>query len=225
MSRDDYVTTLLCHHMSHGHGGAGKVGTMASAAFDRAIFGRGKLAPSVATENVEAPFGEICWPKVQEKEGTVRFHVFAPHVEAGHSVWVVGSLAGMGSIAAISPCVVPLVRTGQRMYVGQVMVKKGEASEFKFVIGDAVIGVAVGQVVAKSLILMHRPHLAMGWRKWCMIQPLSTQPVHRGRQAWRCPFRGCAPPSPWASASCWISTRWLIGVRQQVGLQLIHILR
>jgi len=121
-----------------------KIGTLCTAAFDRAMFGRGKHPTSRATENQEVKVDQIAWPSRISDHVTVRFQVFAPRMEAGHSVWVSGSVAAMG--AGSHTLAVPLVHTGKRIYVGQVTVKRSEVGiDYSFFIADG-----TGKVVCKE---------------------------------------------------------------------------
>jgi hypothetical protein len=68
-----------------------KIGTLATAAFDRAIFGKGKLEQTAPTQNKVVSLQDLAWGAVEPEQVTVRFQVFAPRIEAGHKVWCMGS--------------------------------------------------------------------------------------------------------------------------------------
>ena len=67
-----------------------KVATLATSCFAKAIFGRGNAEQYTKTENKVVSPSEIVWDAVADDEASVRFVVFAPRLEAGHSVWVSG---------------------------------------------------------------------------------------------------------------------------------------
>ena len=96
-----------------------KIATLATAAFDRAIFGKGHADALVATQNPTADAADVSWGARADDEVTVRFQTFAPRVEAGHSVWCTGSAGEMGKWAQDKA--VPMVHVGRHVFVGQVM--------------------------------------------------------------------------------------------------------
>eukprot|EP00281_Chroomonas_sp_CCMP1168_P027736 CAMPEP_0206247986 /NCGR_PEP_ID=MMETSP0047_2-20121206/20113_1 /ASSEMBLY_ACC=CAM_ASM_000192 /TAXON_ID=195065 /ORGANISM="Chroomonas mesostigmatica_cf, Strain CCMP1168" /LENGTH=778 /DNA_ID=CAMNT_0053673569 /DNA_START=380 /DNA_END=2716 /DNA_ORIENTATION=+ len=113
-----------------------KPATLATSCFSKAIFGRGHQDQNTKTENTVAGMDEIVWPEVGPKQVCVRASVYAPRVEAGHSVWMRGKPDAMGAWSHESR--VPMVHLGNRIYVGQVVVDVSDMPlEYKLTIYDA----------------------------------------------------------------------------------------
>jgi hypothetical protein len=73
--------------------------TLATSCFSRAVFGKGKADMSdLEGENPGIPHSGLTWsPHGASGDVTVRFTLFAPRKECGHSVWVTGGAAALGS--------------------------------------------------------------------------------------------------------------------------------
>jgi len=73
--------------------------TLATSCFSRAVFGKGKADLSdLEGENPGIPHSSLTWsPHGASGDVTVRFTLFAPRKECGHSVWVSGGAAALGS--------------------------------------------------------------------------------------------------------------------------------
>ena len=101
---------------------------LATSCFTRAIFGRGRQAHHLATENPAAHTDRLTWAPAGAAapgadEVAVRFVVFAPRKEAGHSVWITGKPAALGAWDAGK--LVPMASLGSGLYAGQVAVYSG----------------------------------------------------------------------------------------------------
>jgi len=120
-----------------------KPATLATSCFTDAVFGKGHKESDVKTENKVAPHEQVTWkPADAGSDGvTVRFTVFAPRVEAGHSIWVTGAPDELGAWSKEE--MLPMVHVGRRIYIGQATVPKGQLPfEYKYCIRDANGGVA-----------------------------------------------------------------------------------
>jgi len=112
-----------------------KPAILATAAFDRAIFGKGSDEKFRESSNKEVKQDDLRWDIEESGDVTVRFSVYAPRVEAGHSVWVTGKPESMGAWS--SSKAVPMVHVGHRIYIGQVKVKKSDIPlQYKYQIAD-----------------------------------------------------------------------------------------
>eukprot|EP00960_Hanusia_phi_P068882 766957-Hanusia_phi.AAC.6 len=80
-----------------------KPATLATSCFSRAVFGKGKSAKVLETQNPEVEHAKITWSPNGKSDAdgvTVRFALFAPRMDAGHSVWV--------QVMKIAPIFVPI---------------------------------------------------------------------------------------------------------------------
>ena len=102
-----------------------KVATLATAAFDRAIFGRGKHPATISSENLFAKISQVSWDTGvggRDDQVTVRFVNFVPRIEAGHSVWVTGKASALGG-GSLNQAL-PMLHVGSRVYVAQATVSQ-----------------------------------------------------------------------------------------------------
>ena len=76
-----------------------KPATLATSCFARAVFGKGRDKEADETgENPGIPYSSLTWtPSESSGDVTVRFALFAPRKESGHSVWVTGGAKALGS--------------------------------------------------------------------------------------------------------------------------------
>mmetsp|Transcript_59783 Transcript_59783/g.140742 ORF Transcript_59783/g.140742 Transcript_59783/m.140742 type:complete len:838 (-) Transcript_59783:164-2677(-) len=111
-----------------------KPATLATSCFQRAVFGKGLQDSFMDTENPVVNHDDITWTPKNAESGdvTVRFTLFCPRKDAGHSVWVEKGGKRL-----------PMAHIGRGIYIGQTVVAKSAIPfEYKYTILDASGGVA-----------------------------------------------------------------------------------
>jgi len=114
-----------------------KPATLATSCFGRAVFGKGLQDSTVATENPVVDHSELTWTPSNAGSGdvTVRFTLFAPRKDAGHSVVVEKGSQRL-----------PMAHVGHGVYIGQTSVGAGELPfEYKYTFLDGSGGVACSE--------------------------------------------------------------------------------
>lgn len=88
-----------------------KPATLATSCFQRAVFGKGLQDSFMDTENPVVNHDDITWTPKNAESGdvTVRFTLFCPRKDAGHSVWVEKGGKRL-----------PMAHIGRGIYIGQV---------------------------------------------------------------------------------------------------------
>jgi len=132
-----------------------KPATLATSCFSRAVFGKGKsdLADQEG-DNPGIAHAQLTWAPAPAGDLTLRFTVFAPRMENGHSVWVSGASSSLGSWSASSR--LRMAHIGRGLYVAQATVSKSELPmEYKYEVVDKSGDVACSESGKRKVTLDH----------------------------------------------------------------------
>jgi 4-alpha-glucanotransferase len=130
-----------------------KPATLATACFSRAVFGKGKdLDKDLNGDNPGIDHAALTWtpPGTAESELTVRFTLFAPRIDAGHSVWVTGAADSLGNWDGGKR--LRMAHIGRGIYVAQASVASGDVPlEYKYEVVDSSGGIVCSEKNKRKL--------------------------------------------------------------------------